>query len=475
MADGARRGRRRLRWGVAGVSCVVVATGAALTDGGHAGAAVSAGQGSSYAQALQVTPHEGSLAVGAVFGEALAGNTGNYARAQSQGLDLGAIGTSMKSYNCGQAPQPAVAHAVPAPLEAEAGQPGADQGMTATNPQQTYGATEFAKANASPYAEAQTTFQSVQGGLINATGAHSKAWSGTVGGQRVAAATADIGSVNLAAGAVVLDGLHWDAAFPSGGSGRPNGTFTVARATVGGKPVPTADLSALQSAANQVLGTYGIKLVLPHVTEERGIEAVSPLEVEVVPNSNRDTLVDAGLNAVGPTYSAVTGGLENGFGSWEPSQLEQALCQSDTPITVVDITLASISGAGYFNAAFGGVHASSAGLATNAFNLSLPSFSLGGGSSQFVPGTPGTAGGADLGGSGFSNGTSLSSPSSSSAPSAGATGSPAHSTGVLAAAVGRSAGGPLLALGLAGLVSVALLAEADRRTMRRARQARFEE
>jgi hypothetical protein len=43
--------------------------------GSRAGAAPAPGQGLSSAQSLYVTPKEGSLAVGVVLGEALAGHT----------------------------------------------------------------------------------------------------------------------------------------------------------------------------------------------------------------------------------------------------------------------------------------------------------------------------------------------------------------------------------------------------------------
>jgi hypothetical protein len=466
--------RRRLRWGLTGASSVLLgASGLALVSGRTASAAVSPGQGSSYAQALQLTPHEGSLAIGPVFGEALAGHTNSYARAQSQGLDLGAIGTSLKSYNCGQAPQPALAGAVPSPLEVEAGQPGADQGQTRTNPQQTYGATEFGRATAVPYAEADTTLAPLPGGALSITGGQSKAWSGLVGGQRVAGASSDIGSISLAGGAVVLSGLHWDASYPSSGSAKPSGSFGITKAVVNGAQLPTNDLTAVAVAVNKVIGNIGMKIVLPQTSNQQGIESVGPLELQVVPNQSRDTLVDAGLNALGPAYNTVTHGLESGFGSWEPSQLQQALCQSDTPITVAAITLASISGAGYFNAAFGGVNASSKDLPGNAYNLSLPSFALGA-TNQFVPGTPGTPGtaGSSLDSAGLSSGAALSSPGS--APSSGGTSGATQSSGILATAR-TGAGGPLMALGLLGLVGVLLLAEADRRVMRPVHQARFED
>src|ERR1700758_4036051 len=96
----------------------MVAAGAATGIwSGHAEAAVSPGVGSSYAQGFQVTPHEGSLAVGGIFDEALAGHTDTIARSQSQGLDLGAVGASIKGYNCG-APPSALANYVPDPLQA---------------------------------------------------------------------------------------------------------------------------------------------------------------------------------------------------------------------------------------------------------------------------------------------------------------------------------------------------------------------
>src|SRR5207248_2297790 len=102
-----RRSRRRrwTRWAVGGVSGAAVIAGAVgYGPATTSRAATSPGTGGSYAQSLQVTPHEGSLAVGVVMGEALAGHTNSVARAQSQGIDLGAVGASMKGYNCGTAP-----------------------------------------------------------------------------------------------------------------------------------------------------------------------------------------------------------------------------------------------------------------------------------------------------------------------------------------------------------------------------------
>lgn len=467
-----RRGKG-LRLGLAGVSGALIASGAfVMAGGGTARAATPPGQGNASAQAVQVTPHEGSLAVGAIFGEALAGNTGNYARAQSQGLDLGAVGTSMKSYNCGQAPQPAVKAAVPSPLEVETGQSGADSGITDTNPQQTYGATEFGRANAKPYAEADTTYIPVNGGPFTVSGTHSKAWSGLVNGVQDAGASVDIASLSLGNGAVVLDGLHWRVDYPI--DGKPSGSFSIGRATVAGKSVPTTDLATLASAINTVLKPLGMEFQLPQQNDSHGLMAISPLQLQVVPNPTRDQVVDGVLNSTAPAYNTAADGLEGGFGSWEPSQLQQALCQSDTPITVAAVTVASIDGAGFFTAAFGGVTSTASALPGSSYSLGLASFSLGSpGSSQFVPGSaavPAVPSGAGLAaGSGGPGPTSsapsvspVSSPPSASRPSSGQSQEQTMSP----AAAGFASGGPLLALGLAGLAALLILAEADRRTIK---------
>lgn len=479
------RGRARVRWAVGSASAaLVLAGGATLAGAGRAGADASPGQGNAYAQLLQVTPHEGSLAVGAVIGEALAGHTNTFARAQSQGLDLGAIGETLGQYNCGMAPNPALSSAVPSPLQTETGAPGAAQGQTDSPSASNYFSTEFVKADSTPYGEADTTYGGPVSDPTNAftvSGLHSKSWSGVVNGVNEAGASADIASLDIG-GSVELDGLHWETVDPTGGT--PTGAFTVGHVTVAGTELPTTtDLSQVSAAVNQVLGTLGLELQLPTMTVAQGIATVSPLELDVVPNSTRDGIVDPVIT--NPTVQGnvfqITNGLENGFsgdnaplnqlGAAESGpngqQLAQALCESDTPITTLDVATAAFDGGGYFNVALGGVNASSSVLPPNSYDLAALGFgSLStAGSSQFVPGDAGltgTTGNPGLAGSEAPTGSSSSSPTA-----AGTTAAPAR--------LGRSglvsgAAGPLLGIGLAGLGLVGLLAEADRRKMRRAQR-----
>ncbi|MGH9306899.1 MAG: hypothetical protein ACRD0I_08480, partial [Acidimicrobiales bacterium] len=102
-------GAKSGRWGsfrTTRLAGVVVLAGSVFTwvVSTPAGAAPDPGQGSASAVSASITPRDGSLAVGVTLGEALAGHTNGIAKAASQGIDLGAVGTSLTSQNCGQAP-----------------------------------------------------------------------------------------------------------------------------------------------------------------------------------------------------------------------------------------------------------------------------------------------------------------------------------------------------------------------------------
>jgi hypothetical protein len=466
-----------MRWAVGSVSGALVIAGAVGYGPGAstAGAAIPPGTGGSYAQSLQVTPHEGSLGVGIVMGEALAGHTNSVARAQSQGIDLGAVGASIKGYNCGNAPSATQQALVPDALNAET--PGGGSGVDDKTQDPTYGldklgpgslpasfgSTEHVLANGTPYGEADTYYGLIGGNGFSVSGMTSKAWSGIVKGNRVAAATSDIGTINLA-GQVVINGLHWEVSYPSGGSDKPDGKFSIGSVTIGGKSIPSNDPSAAIVAINKALSSLGIQLNAPTVAEVQGLKQVSPLEFRWVPNTARDNAVNQLANPLKQNLHPIEDGLENGFPG-EPAQLAAATCQSDTPITVADITIASFTGGGYFNTALGGVNATSGEVPANPFALSPFSPTSVAGLSQTSAGTAAIAGTAGTPGD-------LSTGSVGGASGAvGSGGAPAAAGGKQpfepAAAVSHTSG-PLLAIGLGGLALLAALAEADRRTMRRA-------
>jgi hypothetical protein len=411
------------------------------------------------------------------MGEALAGHTNSVARAQSQGIDLGAVGASMKGYNCGTAPSDTQVALVPDPLQAET--PGGGSGVDDKTQDPTYGldklgpasfpasfgSTEHVLANGTPYGEADTYYGLIGGNGFSVSGMTSKAWSGMVKDDRLAAATSDIGALDLA-GQVVFKGLHWEVSYPSGGSGKPEGKFTIGSLTLGGQTIPTGDPSAAIAAANKALSNLGIEIGVPTMNVVLGLASVPPLELRWVPNDQRDAITKQVSNPLQAQLHPIENGLENGFGPPEPDQIAAAVCQSDTPITVADITIASFTGGGYFNTALGGVNATSGDTPVNPFDLSPFAPTSVAGLSQTLPGTtaidgtagtPGSAGdatlgagAADLGGSGGSTGSA----------SGGGT------RPIERAAAVSHASGPLLVIGLGGLALLAALAEGDRRMMR---------
>ncbi|HVA05854.1 MAG TPA: hypothetical protein VNG12_03840 [Acidimicrobiales bacterium] len=479
-----------VRLGLGAASSALIVSGiVGFGDSGVARADSGPFQGSAYAQSLQITPHEGSLAVGAIMGVAIAGNTDTFSRAQSEGIDLGAVGESMKGDNCGSPPNPTVVGLVPDPLIAESGNPGAAAGESQGPSQSTDFSTEHVLAAAIPFSQSDTTYAgpfAAPGSALAVSGLHSSSWSGINNGITGSGASSTIGSLSIGGNMVVLNGLQWQAVYPTGSSAQPSGTFSIGQVVLSGKALPTTpDISAVQTAVNAVLGTIGIQLQLPQVSTQGGVLTVSPLVLQVVPNTLRDSLIDPALNGVQPFYYQVANGLENGFAADNPplsslgaaektapgQQLASALCQSDTPITVADVTLAAFDGGGFFSASIGGVNASSGPLAANDFNLtplgvgdlSSP------GSTQFIPGTLGstdTSGAlsapslGDLGGS--TAGPATTPTTTPPAPQA-----PVRESLGGAKPAGFTSGGPLLAAGLGGLALLLLLIEGDRRMMRR--------
>ena len=469
-----------------------------LGTGGTAVAADSPGVGSASATGFQVTPHEGSLAVGGVFDEALAGHTDKVARAQSQGLDLGAVGAAIKGYNCGQPPT-ALAPFVPDPLEAETPPSGGNAENSAgpsPNDNNSDLSVEHVVANDTPYGEADTSFGGIiaaPGNLISVSHVISKAWSGLVNGTREAAATVDVGQFSIL-GVISLSGLHWETIYPTGtGAAKPSSTFQIGKVVVNGMSIPPTDLSAVATAINGVLGKLGIELNLPTSSNAEGIQFESPLELAVVPNATRNGITDPIISGVvEPTLYPILSGLENGFANTsapynalapletnDPTgQLKALLCQTDTPITVADITVASFTAGGFFNIALGGVQASSGDLPSNPFNLNFGGFgSLSiPGTSQLLGGTPGTPGTPAIAGDTGSAIAAVPSTPAGASTNSLSTIRPTTGRALPAAAVKGSSTGPLLAVGLGILGLLLLLAELDRRVIHRgAKAAVFEE
>lgn len=467
MAAGAfkhRAGRATL---ILAASALLVAPVIAA-PAGPAAAAPDPGEGSASATTAAIIPRDGSLAIGVTLGEALAGHTNNIGKGQSQAIDLGAIGTSLTSYNCGQPPS-VQSSQLPQPLIVETGQPGASQGITQSDAGGAF--TKFALADKTPYAESVTTSAPVGlAGVISIGAGISKSWSGLVNGQRQAGASSDLASITLPGG-ISLSGLHWEAVYQSTGTPQVTGSFSIGHATTAeGVPIQTADPTQTLTQLNAVLSPLGLVLTAPsqHVTS--GTDYVDPLQVSVVPNQARDSALNAILTGIQPIREPLF------------AAVLQAFCQADNFITVADVALAAISGGGRLDIYLGGVQATSGTLPVNTFDLGQGNFQLSGGSpgtpgtvgvpaatstsyvSPVSPGTLGTPGTPATPGSLGTSGTAVSSPSTGSGAGTRTALGPIKPASAL---VGKR-GGALAGVGLACLGLLALMIEGDRRKMRRA-------
>lgn len=451
------RSFRLTRIGAVGVLGALGLTAIATSVPGPAHAAPDPGRGNASAQTEAVTPREGSLAVGIVMGEAIAGHQNLEAKAQSQTIDLGSIGTSLTSSDCGQNPtfQP---QQLPQPLIVESGTPGADKGQTETEDGGAF--SKFGIAKGDPYAKAVTTSAPLAiAGVAQVGGGTATTWSGLVNGVRVAGASVDISGITFPGG-VTLSGLHWEAAYPSGGAGAPTGSFTIGKISLGGTALPIGNNGATLNQANAILNTIGVGLNAPAAHVTQGVMHVDPLEINVVPNAARDGVTGPIISGIQPIRQPLTAAVLKAF------------CKSDTPITVADIAVGSVTGSGSFELSLGGVSATSGEIPANTFNLAInlgtPGSlgSLGSAGSPGTPGTPGTDGTLDS--TSGSTGAALAAPGGSAATNGGG-----RTTRLLrpAAALRGKRGGALAAVSLAGLLLLGALAEGDRRMMRKAQRA----
>ena len=404
------------------------------------------------AQTLQIDPRQAELSVGISIGQADATYTNATSRASSQGINLGVIGTTLGVASCGGAAVLPLSDQ-PQALSVDSRDPGAAAGKTAN----TYGLIDqSAKANGTPSSTAVTTIRSIGiPGVLSIGSGMATASTSFINNQRVAKATVDLSSISLPGG-ITFSGLHWEVTHVSGGSDKPKGVFTVNQASG-----PFAALSPLLAGLNpfQLLSQIssitgpllGIQVTLPKVHLDNDVLFVDPLVVSVVPNKNRDAISGALLTGIQPLRSALFGAVL------------KAVCQAGSVITVADIALGSVTGAGSLNLRLGGVQASTS-------DVSLSDFLNGGGDLGGGDVATGDTSTGDLG-SGSALGSGLGSPDlGGSAPGAATTGStPKAKKAASKSKLPKGArGGALLGIGLIILAALAAMAEADRRKLQKA-------
>lgn len=346
----------------------------------------SNGTASASAQAFKVNPTASALSLGVTFGISLAGYTNQVAKADARGIDLGIIGTILAAAGCDGSAPTLASDQQPQPLTVDSRDAGAAQGKSEPetfmgNPLP--GITKTAQATGAPLADAGVTIgQQGQPAAFTISGATSSARTEIVKGNiRQAVATADIGSLDIGAGAVKLGGMHWDITNHTGGETSTAHNFAIGSAVIGGTPVPTQDPGAVIDAANKVLNPIGIEIRPPVFRQVNQGYTIDPLSIAVVPSSARDQLYGTILGALQPVRQQVT------------DALLKASCKFGSPITIADVAVGSITGAGSFSLELGGVSASSGDVQTsNLLDQSLSPLPDAAISTNDLPATPAIAG-----------------------------------------------------------------------------------
>ena len=339
-----RRGAVALLLAVA-VVAIVPSWAPAETSGFTNGTATAS------AQAFKVNPTASALSLGVTFGISLAGYTNEVAKADARGIDLGIIGTLLAAQGCSGGAPTLPADKQPQPLALDSRDPGAAQGKS--EPETVYGnpipgITKTAKASSAPLADADVVVASLgQPAAFTISGAHSSAHTEIINGNtRQAVATADIGAIDIGGGAIKLSGLHWEITHHTGADTSVTHAFSIGSAVIGGTPLPTQDPAAVIAAANQALNPLGIQIRPPTFHKVNEGDAIDPLSIAVVPSATRDQVSGAILGALQPVREQVT------------DALLKASCSFGTLITVADVAVGSITGAGSFSLELGGVSAS---------------------------------------------------------------------------------------------------------------------
>lgn len=461
------RWRRAAYKGVAGAIAIAIGLSWGSPVGSQA-PEFSNGTANATALGIKVNPTAAALSLGITFGTALSQYTNDVARAESRGIDLGIIGTTMAGEPCDGGEPSFPAEDQPQPLSADSRQPDAAAGKSSPeviSGQTIPGFEKFVKATPEPMGEALARVAAVgETGMFAIDGATTKTVTRVIDKKtREAVATTEIQTLDLG-GQLRLSGLKWESIHRSGAEQAATGTFSVGSATLAGTPLPLppGDPAAAFGAINTALKPVGIELRAPGTRDVNGAVTVDPLTIAIVPAPERDAITGQILSGALPVRQAVIDFL-----------LAQD-CGNDTYVTIADIVVGSITGAGSFSLELGGVQAHSGELKLSSFLQSPGGFGdgpvqlsedLGATTGELtsiagtpaIAGTPGIPGGAIAGAqkgrSGSRGGKELASPVAST-------------KGTRGGKMALLAGGTLLLL--------AAVAELDRRKMRAALTATTE-
>lgn len=442
---------------VVGASLVATAVATTAPSGAQA-AGFNNGRGASIAESVRLDPVAGGLSFGVGVGEALAGHQNTVGTAESRAINTGVIGTTLAAEGCDGGEPTLPKEQQPQPLRVDSAQEGAADGVSEEDPNAP-GIQRTVRATRDPFAESITSTQVQEiPGVMTIGPTIARSSSGVIdGAYREARATTEISYIEIA-GVIRLEGLRWESFHRSGGRDEVGGSFTIAGASIAGAPVPIEDPTAALAQLNQVLEPLGAQFRPPTYHEDTTsggtLATVDSLGIALIPGGPRDQLL-------GPVLSGIQPARQSLF-----QAIIDADCSTASGITVLDVVLNATGAGGEFSIQLGGTQATTAAI--DLFQLGslppLPPLGSATGGGAAAPGRSTSAG--STGGLG----TSTPAATGGAAAPAATSSQPAESeTEPIADFVGER-GGPMLAVGLAGLLGLLAAAEGDRRKMRRAQR-----
>jgi hypothetical protein len=362
----------------------------AVTVSGGAGADTTpfnVGTASAGATALEIDPSLAQLNLAIQLGSSDADFEYSEAQALSQTLDLGEIGSILTSPTC-NSPATIKSSDFPAAIQAESTSGNQTLHSVAETSLNGTGAgvgVEDATATQVPAGTSTTTIASDDlAGLVKILGATTSATTEIQNNdERVATATADVGSISLANGVIVLDGLHWEATQTSGATSSSSGTFTIGSLKIAGITIPinTDTIETITTLINTALEPTGFEILWPTASVlSDGTQVISPLTIGIDNSALGQQIVGSQLNTVQPLRNV----LEQELLGISNCTLES---DSQSALLIADIFLGVPSGGGDVNITIGGAKAVTDDTVASSPFGSLGSTDLGSGLGSTLPTT----------------------------------------------------------------------------------------
>lgn len=410
------------------------------------------GTAEAIAELVQIDPAVGNLALTMRVGTSIAGHQNVGASSEARSVDLGFIGDILAGEGCDGGDPTIPPGTLPDSVIASSADPAAAEGYTGGIDGLV---TARARADAFPSADADAQLDPLGvPGLAEIVGGRSEA-SSTADGH-LARAVTEIGRVDIAGGVVSLRGLRWEATSRLLPERVTTTDFTVGSLVVGGTPIPLPAgdaLAAIQDATDPLLGPLGIELAFPEVIEHDGGVELTPLTVGVVPGELRDGILGPVLGALQPARASID------------EFLLELDCGNATYLTVLDVIVGAVTGAGYASVDLGGVITRSDEVTFTSLLGGEPTPPPAAAVPPPTSGSPASVPTPTSGSSTSDIGAGTATVPSSVEPL------PTDDEQAASVLVDGTRGGPLVLVGLAGLLAMALAAGLDRHRMRKAQKS----